>query len=63
MAPPNLALYLDDDTTLLEHGSFMDYKGGCEQFLHCRLCGNKWLWENDEPSDHKDSCPLTRRDD
>ena len=44
--------------TLLKHGSFMDYKGRCEQYLHCRLCNSKWLWEDDEPSEHKDDCPL-----
>lgn len=41
---------------LLLHGSFMDYKGSCEQYLHCRLCGKMWLWENDEPSEHKKDC-------
>ena len=47
-----------ENETLLRHGSFMDYKGRCEQYLHCRLCDSKWLWENDEPSEHKDDCPL-----
>lgn len=48
--------YEEDITSLLRHGSFMDYKGRCEQYLHCRLCGKKWLWENDEPSEHKETC-------
>ena len=47
-----------ENKALLRHGSFMDYKGRCEQYIHCRLCDSKWLWENDEPSKHKDDCPL-----